>query len=188
MGLFDFLFPKSKQQPQKCVVKKVVGVEHIAVPLSSQFDLRAFEQAAAVEYYRESTKKMAAAAAKVARLIEDNFTTQHIRCMVPPREIVSDANPRALPIHFLFMQDGRPKVAVVIVTRGGYKVSNVLATKTICEGKGIKYLRIFADGGYGDWITGEFSEDGRGDEQLDRSAMEEFCKNRIIERINKALK
>ncbi len=190
MGLLDWLFSKSEKETQSQAtahelythVREARPVEHIATPSNFKFDLSAFQRAAQASYSRPSTKAMAVAAAKVALLIEENFDTQQIKCMVQPSLIAPYADTSALPIHFLFMQGDTPRVALVIVTADGYKTPRVLTTKSICEKSGIEYLRVYATGTYADWITGN-KMDG---EPVSAETVEK-CKQNIIERIKKAL-
>ncbi len=179
MGLFDFIFlgrnPNIKEDAR--LLK-----ESIDVPLNSPFNLGTFLDAAASNYIKPSTKKMAKAAAEVAKLIDTNFDTNQVSCMVPATEISSSADHRALPIHFLFTQNGCPKVAVVIVTEGGYKLPQVEATRKLCNEHNIAYLRVFATGGYADWIEGK---DRKGKPIAPQVAS--MCKKRIVERIKKHL-
>ena len=129
-------------------------IEQIAVPANSDFDWGTFQRAAHGAYQKKSTKKMAVAAAKIAELIREHFPNETIRCMVPASEISATAAPGALPVHFLFLREGRPKVAVVTVTSNGHKTPRVIATRQACESAGIKYIKIYADGSFGDWIEG----------------------------------
>ena len=127
-------------------------VEQIAVPSDSAFDLEAFRKAREASYTNMSTRNMAIAAYEIAKLIQANFDTSQVRCMVPATTLSADAVPGALPVHFLFYKNGRPSVAVVVVTSMGFKTTRVLATKETCERQGIAYLRYFCDGNFADWI------------------------------------
>lgn len=127
-------------------------IEQIAVPSDSAFDLEAFRKAREASYTNISTQKMAIAAYEIAKLIQANFDTSLVRCMVPAATLSADAAPGALPVHFLFYKNGRPSVAVVVVTSMGFETTRVLATKETCERRGIAYLRYFCDGNFADWI------------------------------------
>lgn len=153
------------------------NIESIAIPPNSKFDRAAFRRATYISYQKGSTSKMAVAADQIAQIIRDNFDTQGIRCMVPASQIASNAKKGALPIHFLFTKYGQPKVAVVIVTQNGYNTPNVLATKSACESMGVKYLRIYADGSFADWIEGRATQ-----------RVINLCKSRIVERIKDGLR
>lgn len=153
-------------------------IEQIAVPSDSAFDLEAFRKAREVSYTNMSTRNMAVAAYEIAKLIQANFDTSQVRCMVPAATLSADAAPGALPVHFLFCKNGQPSVAVVVVTSMGFKTTRVLATKETCERQGIAYLRYFCDGNFADWI-----EDPRC--SPDVAAM---CKERIVRSIAESLK
>lgn len=155
----------------------IENIQQIAVPTNSAFDLATFQQAVFADYINPNTKKMAVAAATVAKLINDNFDTQDIRCMVPATQIDPNASHNTLPIHFLLMKNGLPKVAVVIVTEGGYKHPYVLATREVCLKNGVKYLRVFANGNWADWLEGKTR----------RPDIADMCKFRITYSIKQAL-
>lgn len=104
-------------------------------------------------------KKIASVAVTVAKMIVELLPDADVQYMVEPSRLVRDASPDALPVHFLFSKENRPALAVVVVTSNGYNVSRVLKTKSLCESSGIRYLRIYADGYYGDWIDG-YGPDG----------------------------
>lgn len=128
-------------------------VEQIAVPSDSAFDLEVFRKAREVSYANKSTRNIATTAYEIAKLIQSNFDTSQVRCMVPAAILSADAAPGALPVHFLFSKNGRPSVAVVVVTSMGFMTTRVLATKEACERQGITYLRYFCDGSFADWIN-----------------------------------
>ena len=155
----------------------VEDIQQIAVPINSVFNLAAFQQAVFADYFHPNTKKMAYAAAATAKLISENFDTKDVRCMVPATQIDPNASHDTLPVHFLFMKEGRPKVAVVIVTKGGYKHPYVLATREVCHKNGIAYLRVFANGNLADWLEGKTR----------RPDIADMCKSRIAYSIKQAL-
>lgn len=152
--------------------------EQIAVPSDSAFDLEAFRKAREASYTNISTQKMAIAAYEIAKLIQANFDTSQVRCMVPATTISAVSVPGALPVHFLFYKNGRPSVAVVVVTSMGFKTPRVLATKEACERQGIAYLRYFCNGSFADWINDPHCSP-------DVVAM---CKDRIVRSIAESLK
>lgn len=154
----------------------VENIQQIAVPVNSEFNLTTFQQAVFAEYYHHNAKKMAYAAATIAKLISENFDTKDVRCMVPAWEIDPNASHNTLPVHFLFMKNGQPKVAVVIVTDGGYKHPYVLATKDVCHKNNVAYLRVFANGNLADWLEGKA-----------KPGIEDMCKFRIAYNIKRAL-
>lgn len=161
----------------KETITQNVSIEQIAIPENSAFDLNTFHRAANADYLKRNTKKMAFAAKEIAQLINDNFDkTQEIRCMVPALQIDPEASQNTLPVHFLFVKDGQPKVAIVVVTKNGYKHPYVVATKNICEKRGITYLRVFATGSFADWIEGKASPE-----------VTNMCKSRIVKQINKVI-
>lgn len=157
-------------------VPKQEKAKEIEIPTNSRFQLEVFQKAAKRSYYKPSMQAMANALGKVADLIAENFDTSTVRCMVPASVINHESNPRALPVHFLFYnKKQQPKVAVVIVTKNGYNVPNVRATKAICEGMGIRYLRIFATGSYADWMSTQ-------------PAKARMCQSHILKHIHDGLK
>lgn len=144
---------KGKKPQPKPTPKQEVASE-IDIPVNSQFRLEVFQKAAKRTYAKPSIQAMANAMEKIAEMIAENFDPATVRCMVPASAIAPDCNPHALPVHFLFYDKReRPRVAMVIVTQNGYNVPNVRATKAICEGQGLHYMRIFANGSYADWMT-----------------------------------
>ncbi|HIZ87082.1 MAG TPA: hypothetical protein IAC03_02850 [Candidatus Coprenecus pullistercoris] len=104
-------------------------------------------------------KKIASVAVAVAEMIVELLPEAEVQYMVKPSRLSHDADKDALPIHFLFSKGGRPILAVVVVTSNGYNAPRVLITKSLCENSGIRYLRVYADGYYGDWIDG-YGPDG----------------------------
>ncbi len=184
MGLLDRLFSNKKRSREyktdpgpadKPVCNSRPLTYDWGIPADSAFDPAAFHRSANADYPKQSLKMMAIAAEKVAEIINENFDTRNIRCMVPAVRIAGSAAPGALPVHFLFQKEGAPKVAVVIVTKNGYYVNNVLATKAICDRQGIAYVRVFADGPYAEWIT---------DKSISHETVE-ACRSSIAERIRK---
>lgn len=150
----DGLAPHEGKKPQPQPTQKQEVVSEIDIPVNSQFRLEPFQKAARRTYAKPSIQAMANALEKIAEMIAENFDPATVRCMVPASAIAPDCNPHALPVHFLFYDKWeRPRVAMVIVTQNGYNVPNVRATKAICEGQGLHYMRIFANGFYADWMT-----------------------------------
>lgn len=142
------------KKPQPKPTPKQEVASEIDIPVNSQFRLEVFQKAAKRTYAKPSIQAMANALEKIAEMIAENFDPATVRCMVPASAIAPDCNPHALPVHFLFYDKReRPRVAMVIVTQNGYNVPNVRATKAICEGQGLHYMRIFANGSYADWMT-----------------------------------
>lgn len=183
MGFWNFLSP-DKGRSGKASKTLLSGehvfseaVEHIAVPFNSPFDLEAFRKASLASYRKRSTSEIARAACQVAQLISERLGTDGLRCMVPASEIDPSADPEAVPVHFLFMKDGKPKLAVAIVTRDGYNVPRVAETRRLCRNAGIGYQRIFASGTYADWIV----DPGCPPQTVEK------CKTRIIARIREQL-
>ena len=168
--------PSTPQSRKEFIPGPVENIQQIAVPANSAFDMTAFQQAVFADYMSPNTKKMAYAAATIAKLISENFDTKDVRCMVPAWEIDPNASHNTLPVHFLFMKNGQPKVAVVIVTNGGYKHPYVFATKDVCDKNGVAYLRVFANGNLADWLEGKA-----------KPGVEDMCKFRIAYNIKRAL-
>ena len=169
--------PPTPKPREEFIPGPVENIQQIAVPANSEFNLATFQQAVFADYILPNTKKMAYAAATIAKLISDNFDTKDIRCMVPAWEIDPNASHNTLPVHFLFMKNGQPKVAVVIVTKGGYKHPYVLATREVCHKNGIAYLRVFANGYFADWLEGKTR----------RPDIADMCKFRIAYSIKQEL-
>lgn len=118
---------------------------------------------------------------KVAELIAENFPNDKIDYMVEAKTLSPDAAPDALPVHFLFYKDGQPKAAVVLVSTNGIKSPRVIKTKMLCDRLGINYIRIYANGNFGDWITGI-----RNGGPTPKNIIE-FCKDYNVQRIREAL-
>lgn len=131
----------------------------------------------------EKNKALAYGAYKYAEVIAQNFPDAEIDYMAYPRDLDENANDKALPIHFLFKENGVPKVAVVIVTAQGYRTPRVVATRLWCQTNGITYIRMHADGTYADWITGASTGAFNTREEL-----EAFCKSWVVDTIKDALK
>ena len=168
--------PSTPQSRKEFIPGPVENIQQIAVPANSAFDLSAFQQAVFADYRHHNVKKMAYAAAVVAQIISNNFDIQDVRGMVPVSQIDPKASRNTLPVHFLFMKNGRAKAAVVIVTKGGYKHPYVLATKKVCDKNGVAYLRVFANGSLADWLEGKA-----------RPGVEDMCKSHIAYNIKQAL-
>ena len=147
------------------------------------FSLDAVRANANATVQTEENKALAYGAYKYAEVIAENFPNEEIDYMVRPRDIDSSANKDALPIHFLFNKNRAPKVAVVIVPANGYRTPRAVATRPWCETKRIKYIRMYADGTYADWITGESTGAFSSKQEL-----EDYCKGWVVDTINKALK
>lgn len=129
-------------------------------------------KAAKASYPKKSLKTLAVAALKIAEVIQERLPDTEVSYMVHPSEFDSDVQKDALPIHFLFTKDGVPKVAVVAVTENGYRTPLVLETAAACEGNGIEYVRVYADGCYADWMENDADSDTI-----------EFCKNWLVQKI-----
>lgn len=143
------------------------------------------KKAAEASYPKESLKDIAVAALKIAEVIEDRLPEADVSYMVHPSEFNDNVSKNALPIHFLFRKDGIPKVAVVAVAKEGYRSFSVLETESACKEKGIKYVRVFANGPYADWIHGwKYNSSCNGPVAPETV---EFCKNWLVEKISQYL-
>ena len=140
-------------------------------------------KAAEASYAKEWQKNIALAVFKIAEVIQERLPEAYVSYMVHPSEYDAMMSEYAIPIHFLFKKNGKPKVAVVAVTENGYRTFSVMKTQTWCEGHGIKFIRVYADGSFADWITGW--------SKLTNSPVTpksvEFCKNWLVEKISKHL-
>ena len=77
------------------------------------------------------------------------------------------------------------EVAVVAVAKEGYRSFSVLETESACKEKGIKYVRVFANGPYADWIHGwKYNSSCNGPVAPETV---EFCKNWLVEKISQYL-
>lgn len=133
-------------------------------------------KAAYASYPKESLKALAVAVLAIAEVINERLPDADVSYMVHPSEFDKFVDKDALPIHFLFRENGIPKVAVVAVTENGHRAARVLKTAESCKENGIEYVKVYADGRYADWI------DGYAD-----SETIEFCKNWLIQKISKYL-
>lgn len=133
------------------------------VPSNSRFDISRFHLMA----MRNN------AVYEVAKLIDTHFDIRNVRCMVE----VADLDPSysgqdAFPIHFLLYNDGKPKVAVAVVTEEEYDSPRVLEANNICEGAGVTFLRVHVD-----WLTAD----------SDDNSTVESRKARVVKHINNYL-
>ncbi len=133
-------------------------------------------KAAEASYPKQTLKDIAIAAFKIAEVIQERIPEADVSYLVYPSDIDSSVDSDALPIHFLFKKNGIPAVAVVAVTTNGYKTPRVQKTEEWCRRKGIKYVRVYANGPYSDWIQGwsEFTGKPVTAESV------EFCKNWLV--------
>ncbi len=136
-------------------------------------------KAAEAEYPKQTLKNIAIAALKIAEVIQKRLPGAEVSYLAYPSDIDPSVDSDALPIHFLFKRNGIPAVAVVAVTENGYKATRVQKTEKWCRKKGIKYVRVYSDGPFADWIQGwsEFT----GKPVTAKSV--EYCKNWLVEEI-----
>lgn len=128
-------------------------------------------------------RKINSVATEVSKMVKTLFPESDVQYMVKPSQLNSEvSDEEALPIHFLFRKNGRPVLAVVVVTTCGYKLPRVKRTKDVCEQCGIKYQRIFADGGYADWVK-SYEDDGC----LLNTEKAEFFRNWFIRKVRECL-
>lgn len=78
-------------------------------------------------------------------ILSRNFADCEYRADVPASELLSEAHPACTPIQYMFYNDGKPCLAVVLVKRNTYNGMNVKGTKNICEILSIPYIRFFAE-------------------------------------------
>lgn len=140
-------------------------------------------KAAEASYSMEWQEKIALAVLKIAEVIQERLPDADVSYMIHPSEYDLMMSDHAIPIHFLFKKNGKPKVAVIVVTENGCRTFSVIKTQTWCEGHGIETIRVYADGYFADWITG-WSE--LTNSQVTPESVE-FCKNWLVEKINKHL-
>lgn len=79
------------------------------------------------------------------KLFSEHFSEYNIRYEVSASSLDAFAHPACTPIQFLFEKDGKAVLAAVIVRPNTYRGMNVVATKDVCDNRGIRYLRFFED-------------------------------------------
>ena len=82
---------------------------------------------------------------KFDSVISANFADYEVRKNVPASELDANCHPACTPVQFLFCKDSAPVLAVVLVKTNNYRGRNVLGTKSICDSKGIKYIRFYQE-------------------------------------------
>ncbi len=83
--------------------------------------------------------------AKFDDIIARHFADCTVRKNVPAAELKPDCHPACTPVQYMFYRDGRPVLAIVLVSRRTYNGMNVKGTKMICENLGINYERFYND-------------------------------------------
>lgn len=127
-------------------------------------------------YPKQSLQRLAYGVLKIAEVIDERLPDADVSYMVHPSEFAPEVDREALPVHFLFKKNGVPRVAVVAVTENGFNTPRVLATKVACELHDIKYVRVYADGNFADWIEGWATPE-----------TVEFCHNWLVRQITENL-
>ena len=158
------------------------NTDSVPSPRKGTFNLKTISDNVYSACPTEGNRDLAYGVLKYAEVIAECFSDEYIDYMVWPKELDMNADKNALPIHFLFRRDGRPVLAVVIVTANGYNTPRVVATRLWCQRNGIKYIRMHATGNYADWITGKSTGAFSNKREL-----EMFCKGWIIRKIQSAL-
>ena len=163
----------------------------------SELPMDKIRAAAKAKYSKFGARKeIAVAALKIAETIQErdpnaedpDFPTldeAEVAYMVHPSEFDSTVDKHARPINFLFMKDGVPKVAVLIVTKGSVESPNTKETEKACTKNNFGHMRVYATGDYADWIEGEYSEI-TGDRVTDETV--KFCKDWLVNKINAYLR
>lgn len=158
----------------------------------SKLPMDKIRAAARANYPNRKIKALAVATLKISETIQERdpdaedpdyptLDEAEVAYMVHPSEFDSSVSKYASPIHFLFMKDGVPIVAVVAVTSGGFLTNNVLYTADACRKNNIGYMRVYATGAYADWIDGGYSEIS--DEPVTEKTIR-FCKDWLVGKIN----
>ena len=163
--------PKKVKSPTKIVVK------------STGLPMDEIIKAANASYKKQSLKDIAVATLKIAEVIQERLPEEDVSYLVRPADIDHSADQDALPVHFLFKNNGIPRVAVMVVTENGYRTFRVKETQDWCERNGIKFVRVYADGYYADWITGRSKHTNA---PVSPKSVE-FCKNWLVEKISNYL-
>jgi len=130
MGLFSFLFG-GKSKPQTVDISKPATAEELKknVPDFSYEQWKAyFEKIFTTEFPGRDFEKDVSAEELV------NLTG-----------LSSQPHPACAPVDFLFLKDGKPVVAVVLVRANTYRGMNVKGTHDICLDAGLEYVRFFID-------------------------------------------
>lgn len=187
------------QDPSKRIIKfhkKVITIDSTdnysaskRIESCCKLPMDEIKKAAEAKYPKKSLKSLAIAALKIAEVIQERLPEADVSYMVHPSEFNYSLDSDALPIHFLFRKNGIPKVAVVAVTKNGYRTPAVVETQMTCKINGIEYIRVYANGVYADWIQGwsEFTPYNSYNHGPVSEDQIEFCKNWLVEKISSHL-
>lgn len=77
-------------------------------------------------------------------VIAANFAGQYEKDFSASR-LDPTAHPACKSVSYMFMKDGAPALAVVLVSRKNYRGMNVVGTKEIVEKKRIPYMRFYVE-------------------------------------------
>lgn len=168
----------STEEKQECIHANCKGLKNSGV-----LPIEEIREGLFSTYLKKSHKDLAVAVYKIAEVIQERLPEADVTYLVCPYDLDPSADQDALPIHFLFKENGVPRVAVVVVTSNGYRAFSVQKTQNWCKSHNIEYVRVYADGPYADWITGwsKFHNAPTTPQATD------FCKNWLVEKISKNL-
>ena len=97
------------------------------------------------EFYPKDARDCDQLLADFKKLLLANFKDCKIYCQVPAAALEPSAHPASVPVSFLFQKDGAHRLAVFLVRGNNYRGRHVVATKEICEERGIRWIQFFEE-------------------------------------------
>lgn len=97
------------------------------------------------EFFFDRSASHSSAVEKFNGFIDGSFPDYTVEHDFPANSIKAGVHPKCAPVSYMFLKNGSPCLAVVLVRANNYRGMNVKATKEICEEKGIKYIRFFEE-------------------------------------------
>ena len=129
LGGSSVVSEQSQTAPNTTVFKNTAPISHVTTEndLWSYNDPRSVDELVAVfaDYFKSP-----------------EFSEYDIRTNIPATEFGAD--PKCIPLQFLFSKNGNPVLAVAIVTKRGYTHGAVTGTQYAIIDNRIKYIRFFA--------------------------------------------
>ena len=162
MALFDFLKKASSVATELAKAAEKAGKEVAdavndtaksgaeAAKNAAQSAAGAMEESAAREntdewaMYADTDLSPEEMTAHFDRVIAANFAGQYEKDYAASR-LDPTAHPACKSVSYMFMENGAPALAVVLVSRKNYRGMNVIGTKEIVDKKRIPYMRFFVE-------------------------------------------
>ena len=147
MGLFDKLIKnvadevtsKIKSELKEEIEKRLdIDLDH----KNNQAEISAVSNAVSAIY--DEQKEYNTGDEYFAALItEDKFPGYTIEKNVHPNVFDGNAHPKCYPISYLFKNDGKPTLAVLVMNRNQYRAMIAVGTYQILDNEGINYIRFY---------------------------------------------